>query len=118
MCDDKVSGERMRNNIRRRRAEKGMWLRNGSIFLKEDFLKSYFFSLSPPLQMLCKVTVPSSSSELTFLFVIIIEVRYYLSTIVLASQMLCTALEKHVRVMQGTSPPGSSHSAHMGNSVV
>lgn len=40
MGEGKVSGERMRRNIRRERAEKGMWLRNGTIVLREDFLKS------------------------------------------------------------------------------
>lgn len=40
MAEDKVSGERTRSNVRRERAEREMWLRNGRIFLREDFLKS------------------------------------------------------------------------------
>lgn len=95
-----------------------MWLKNGRIFFRKDFLKSYFFFSSLTEKRDCAHYF--LWTYISALFVNIIEVRYYLSIVGFASQkqLLYTALGKHVRAMQGTSPPGSSHSAHMGNSAI
>lgn len=86
----------MGESIRRGRAEKGMQMRNGRIFLREDFLKSSFFSLYP-YRKNTKLTTSPEPALLSFLYKTVV-VGYYLSRVVFASQkqLFYNALRNHV----------------------